>query len=215
MSWDVRYQNEYLQRLKVRLVDATTGPAIGRDQGLIPEIERETERKIAEYSQLAVDEEVRPHLRLTSLVLASYEALLARGMPAEQAVDLIVDAFRGVGQATVGLYSQVFLAFSGDPYSAITRAVKERSLEQYAGVWDFRLEDTPDAFAITITKCFYHDFFEAAETRQLTRVFCAWDSSWIEEIGPRRYGVSFSRPTTMGLGGEECPFIFERGKRGT
>jgi hypothetical protein len=51
---------------------------------------------------------------------------------------------------------------------------------------------------------------QMVEAPQLTRVFCQWDKNWIEPIDLARHKISFNRPTTMGYGGKECPFIFTR-----
>jgi hypothetical protein len=108
------------------------------------------------------------------------------------------------------LYTQALLTFSRDPFAAITHAGKQRALEQYGREWEFRIEETDRCFSMTATKCFYADFFRAVGVPQLTRVFCHWDQNWIEPIDPARHKIRFDRPTTMGYGGRECPFIFKR-----
>jgi hypothetical protein len=123
-------------------------------------------------------------------VLASYQALTVGPLQPDQALELVEDLFTSIGQTTLRLYTRALLAFSRDPFVAITRAGK-RALEQYGSAWEFRIAETDNSFAMTATKCFYHDFFKAAAAPQLTRVFCRWDENWI--------GPSIRRSTTFCL----------------
>jgi hypothetical protein len=211
MTWDLRFQKEYLRRLRNRLCEL----GLIEDGELIRKINSEIDRSIVEYSHLAVDEKTKPHLRLTACVLASYQALSSGLLDRTQALDLVEDVFVSIGRTTLKLYTQAILMFSKDPFSAITGAGKKRAMEQYGEAWEFRFEETDTSFTMTSTKCFYHDFFTAAGAQQLTRVFCSWDENWIKPIDPTKHGVSFERPTTMGYGGKECPFIFNRVKSST
>lgn len=211
MSWDLHFQKEYLRRLRNSLCDLK----IIEDGELIRKINNEIDRIIVEYSFLLVDEKTHPHLRLTSCVLASYQALPSELMDRTQTLDLIENVFVSIGRITLKLYTQAILMFSKDPFLAITAARKKRAMEQYGEAWEFRFEETDNSFAMISTKCFYHDFFTAAGAQELTRVFCSWDENWIKPIEPIKYGISFERPTTMGYGGKECPFIFRRVKSDT
>jgi hypothetical protein len=209
MTWDHRYQKEMLRRLRSRLHRLTIPEIESLVRGLAPEIER----IMAAYSHMVVDERTYPHLRLTACVLASYQALTVGPLQPDQALELVEDLFTSIGRNTLRLYPRALLAFSRDPFVAITRAGK-RALEQYGSAWEFRIEETDNSFAMTATKCFYHDFFKTAAAPQLTRVFCRWDENWIGPIDPAKHHVLFERPTTMGYGGNECPFIFKRAKEG-
>lgn len=211
MSWDLRFQKEYIRRLKNRLCDLK----FIEDGDPLLNISSEIDRIITQYSFLMADEKTRPHLRLTSFVLASYQALSAGRLDRTQALDLIEDVFVSINRTILMLYTQALLMFSKDPFSTITGAGKKRALDQYGGAWEFRLEETDNSFAMISTKCFYHDFFIAAAAQELTRIFCSWDENWIKPIDPHKHGISFERPTTMGYGGKECPFIFKRVKSST
>jgi len=61
-----------------------------------------------------------------------------------------------------------------------------------------------------IRKCLFNDFFRAHGAPELTRVFCALDAIWVEELHRPRYGVRFERPTTLAAGGDACRFEFSR-----
>ena len=206
MSWDLRFQKEILRRLRKRLGD----PGLLENRQLICRIGKEIERIIVEYSHLVVDEKTRPHLRLTACVLASYQALTSGQLDPEQALKLVEEVFVSIGQTSLKLYTQAILMFSKDPFVSITTAGKKRALEEYGEAWEFVFEETDTIFTMTSTKCFYHDFFTAAEAPHLTRIFCSWDENWIKQIDPIKYGILFERPTTLGQGGKKCPFIFKR-----
>ena len=206
MTWDLRFQKETLRRLRIRLEDQ----GLLENGELFRNISNEIERIIVEYSHLVVDEKNQPHLRLTACVLASYQALVSGLLDPEQALKLVEDVFVSIGQTSLKLYTQAILMFSKDPFTAITKAGKKRAIEQYGGAWEFIFEETDNSFTMTSTKCFYHDFFMAADYKDLTRIFCSWDENWIKPIDPGKHGILFERPTTMGYGGKECPFIFKR-----
>lgn len=206
MAWDERYQSELLRRLRGRL----TRPEKPKAENLLRGLEPEIERIIAAHSHLVIDERTRPHLRLTAAVLVSYRALASGGLQPQESIELIEDVFAGIGRRALRLYTHALLAFSNDPFTAITRAGKQRALEQYGRAWEFCIEETGRTFSMTATKCFYADFFRAVGVPGLTRVFCAWDQNWIEPIDPAKHQMSFERPITIGHGGTECPFIFRR-----
>ncbi|MGD2252314.1 MAG: L-2-amino-thiazoline-4-carboxylic acid hydrolase [Anaerolineales bacterium] len=206
MTWDLRFQKETLRRIRSRLDDQGL---LGSGE-LFRKIDNEIERNIVEYSHLLVDEKTHPHLRLTACVLASYQALTSGLLDRKQALELIEDVFVSTGRTTLKLYTQAILMFSKDPFIAITNAGKKRAMEQYGRAWEFRFEYTENSFTMTCIKCFYNDFFTASDSRYLTRIFCSWDENWIKPIDPRKHGILFRRPTTMGYGGKECPFIFNR-----
>ena len=211
MTWELRFQKETLRRLRVRL----------EDQGLLDNgelfrnISNEIERIIVDFSHLVVDEKTWPHLRLTACVLASYQAIVSGLLNPEQALKLVEDVFVSIGQTSLKLYTRAILMFSKDPFIALTKAGKKRAIEQYGLAWEFIFEETDNSITMTSTKCFYHDFFTAAEAQHLTRIFCSWDENWIRQIDPVKYGIVFERPTTMGYGGKECPFIFKRARPST
>ena len=206
MTWDLRFQKETLHRLRSRLDDQ----GLLENGELFRKISNEIERIIVEYSHLVVDEKTQPHLRLTACVLASYQALTSGLLDPKEALKLVEDVFVSIGRTTLKIYTRALLMFSKDPFMAITNTGKKRALEQYGEAWEFRFEETDNSFTMTSTKCFYHDFFTAADSQHLTRIFCSWDENWIKPIDPGKHGILFERPTTMGYGGKECPFIFKR-----
>lgn len=207
MAWDLRYKDELLRRLRRRLVE------LGYRQGdlFFQKIDEEIEHTIAEHSHMVIDEKTIPHLRMTASVLACYRALASGPLKRDRALEMVEDAFVSIGRTTLNFYTRAILTFSRDPFTAITKAGR-KALDRYGGAWEFRFEETPFSFTMTCTRCFYYDFFSAVKAQHLTRVFCSWDRNWIQPLDAARHGVLFERPTTMGYGGNACPFIFKRAK---
>jgi hypothetical protein len=206
MSWDTRYQKEMLRRLDKRLQEL----GLLQNREIIRMIGDDIESTIVDYSYLVLDEKTRPHLRLTACVLASYQTLSSEKIDEDLVLGILEDVFVSIGRTTLKLYTQAMLTFSKDPFLTITSVGKRRAIEQYGEAWEFKFEEAENLFVMTTTKCFYHDFFVSTGTEQLTRIFCSWDENWITQIEPTRHGFHFERPTTLGYGGTECPFIFKR-----
>ena len=74
------------------------------------------------------------------------------------------------------------------------------------------VEEVPslDRYTMRVTRCFYHEFFTAQGQPQLTRLFCAWDLTWINEVSEQKHGVRFERSTTIAADGPDCPFTSHR-----
>ena len=69
---------------------------------------------------------------------------------------------------------------------------------------------TPERSDTHIRRCLFNDFFRAHGAPELTRVFCALDSIWVDELHKPRYRVHFERPTTLAAGDDACRFQFSR-----
>ncbi|HSW13568.1 MAG TPA: L-2-amino-thiazoline-4-carboxylic acid hydrolase [Solimonas sp.] len=61
-----------------------------------------------------------------------------------------------------------------------------------------------------ITGCLFNDFFRAHGAPEVTRLFCALDTVWVEELHQPRYKARFERPTTLAAGDDACRFQFSR-----
>jgi hypothetical protein len=65
-------------------------------------------------------------------------------------------------------------------------------------------------YATHVHRCLYHEFFKANGAPELTLAFCAFDNLWGDLLQDGRYGVRFTRPTTIAAGDEMCRFEFSR-----
>lgn len=158
-----------------------------------------------------VDEQSRYHLRLTALILAAFHALRAV-LPPDDALALVRRAFIEPMRAPVRAGTAAALDAAPDPFALMTTIAKEREASFYGQAFTFdRAYDDDFAFLDNITHCFYHRFFAANDAPELTPIFCDWDTnSWAEAIDPARHGFHFTRPTTLGYGGDCCRFWFLR-----
>ncbi|MDX3233671.1 L-2-amino-thiazoline-4-carboxylic acid hydrolase [Streptomyces sp. ME19-01-6] len=110
--------------------------------------------------------------------------------------------------AVVAAYEKLLPRLGGD---AATRAVRAALLEPLGEACTFqRSADNDQRDLLDVQRCFYHDVLRANSASELTPVMCAFDRNWIEAIDPDRHGFRFERATTIGLGGDRCPFHFTR-----
>jgi hypothetical protein len=162
------------------------------------------------------DEMSQAHLRMTSLVPASYRALLSRMAPPERILDILKIAFKEPFSAEMKPGFRQWLDTTPDPLKGMADGAKARATWQYGKTFEFEHEGEGDGdyFASNVKRCFYHSFFVANGAPELTPVFCEWDSIWTEEIVPARHGIRFDRPTTLGYGGDMCRFQFRKVGKG-
>lgn len=163
----------------------------------------------AERACWAVDAQSAGHLKLTSLLLASYRVLM-RKLPSEEATMLLQKAFVEPWRELTARV-RAALDTADDPFLFLSTASKEKEVRTYGPTFTFERErDDADAYLLNIRRCFYHDYFVAHDAAELTRIFCEWDRSWFDAIAPDRHKVRFDRPTTLGYGGDMCRFQFRR-----
>lgn len=203
------FRKQYLKALRDRL----TRLLPSQKNEVCHEIERLTGELSEKNKAMIVDKASRADLGMTTIVLASYRALLPYINENETVINLLQDAFTSIGQRWIKLYTRLILRFSRDPFHTMI-GVSQKRAKKYSGTFTFEYDgDGKTWFTSTVKKCFYHDFFVANDAPELTCVFCAGDKNWFDEIDPAKHGFKFERPTTLGYGGSECPFQFKRVER--
>ena len=207
-NWTERsFQKGYLDILQKHLTELSFNQ---RDE-ICQQIESLAYTLALDNKAMIVDIAARTHLRMTTLVLASYRVLLPYIKDDESIINILEDTFKSVGQRWIKLYTRLMLQFSRDPFHTMIEASKKRIENNYGKTFKFEYSgDGQNYFVITTKKCFYYDFFVSNDIPELTRVFCSGDKNWFEEIRPEKHGFQFERPTTLGYGGSECPFQFKR-----
>lgn len=93
-------------------------------------------------------------------------------------------------------------------------AISKEREETFFGqsfVFDHPLDDD-NQYIADVHRCHYHDVLAVSGAAQLTPILCAFDATWIDVIDPSRHGFTFERPSTIGTGGNTCPFTFRRMK---
>ena len=149
------------------------------------------------------------NLRYACAVLAGYDVLAAL-LPPTDAIVALTDAFVRSG-ASVREKTRAALDASTDAFRELVNVSKLREEIQFSDGFVLEREHDDDgAYLLSVRKCFWHDFFVAVGRPELTKVLCAFDWNWFDVIAPERHGFRFERRTTLGLGGDCCPFHFLR-----
>jgi hypothetical protein len=162
------------------------------------------------YQRWVLDEPARYHLKAGAIVLAAYLALQPT-MPRHEVLALLREALVGPLRDSIRQSTAGWLDHAPDPYAALVGVARSRERHFFGQSFTFeRPRDDDRAYFVDITRCLWHSFFVAESTPELTSLFCAFDTNWIDAIDPDRHGVRFSRPTTLGHGGRMCPFHFYR-----
>ena len=150
-------------------------------------------------------------LRMGSLLLAVYRVVLPLVGNKDAAIKLLRTAVAASGKNLV--HPTLFLLFGISPFAPrkafekIAANLKKR-IERVFGshfLVEQVVNDGERSF-IHVKRCFFYDFFAANGVPELTRVFCAWDNLWADELKKPKYEVGFDRPTTLGYGGDVCRF---------
>lgn len=99
----------------------------------------------------------------------------------------------------------------GEAFAHIASNYQPRGIQLFgSGFIYVQAVQEPERSHTHIRKCLFNDFFRAHGAPELTRVFCALDSIWVDELHRPRYGVRFERPTTLAAGDDACRFEFSR-----
>jgi predicted nucleic-acid-binding Zn-ribbon protein len=154
-------------------------------------------------------------LERACLILAAYRALSALGEPASRVLEdlraAVVEHFREGADQYLAARFGIEGRTGEDAFACIAENFKTRGEARFGPAFKYA-QDVQDATRsfITIQRCGYFDFFRAHGAAEATRVFCALDIAWADELTRRRYPVSFERPTTIAQGDDACRFQFTR-----
>ncbi|WHT15842.1 L-2-amino-thiazoline-4-carboxylic acid hydrolase [Crossiella sp. CA-258035] len=161
----------------------------------------------ARQSHRIVDEAARHNLDLVTVLVAAFRALPVDADRHTLLRRALTEPFaEQVAQGT-----RYALDYAEDAFATMVAISKAREEHAFGAGFTFhRAADDDRAYLLEVRRCFYHDLLLAHDAAELTPVMCAWDESWIGAIDPDRHGMTFERPTTLGLGGTHCPFSFRR-----
>lgn len=154
-----------------------------------------------------VDEPARHNLALVAVLVAAFRLL----PPETDRHTLLRRALTEPFAEQVAQGTRHALDYAEDAFTAMVRISKSREEHAFGAGFTFAAAaDNDQEYLLQVRRCFYHDTLGALDAAELTPVLCAWDESWIGAIEPARHGLTFERPTTIGLGGSHCPFSFRR-----
>ena len=150
------------------------------------------------------------HLKTALVLLAAYQELTGR-TPDEVLLPRLREAFVEPLRPYVAQATASTLDGASDAFSAMVAISREREQTFFGPgfVFDHPVDDD-DRYIAEVRRCPYHDVLVANDASQLTPILCAFDATWIEVIDPSRHGFGFERPSTIGTGGQSCPFTFRR-----
>jgi L-2-amino-thiazoline-4-carboxylic acid hydrolase len=161
------------------------------------------------------DEPARYNQRYVTAIVAAYRALLARDLPpgdgAQYLVARLTAAFVEPLAPTITEVTRAMLDAAPDPFAAMVSVARARESEDFGAAFHFEHPlDDDERFYADVHRCGYHDLLTQYGAPELTPVLCAFDANWIRAIDPDRHHFTFTRDTTIGLGGPICPFHFQR-----
>ena len=185
--------------------------ALSRPEDLVAGMRTRAQKLERARADMIVDDPSRFNLRMTVALVAAYEALGPR-LGREEAIAVIRSAFTEPLGPAVRAGTRAMLDAAPDPFLAMVELCKSREQEAFGGAFTFRRPvDDGRRYYLDVHRCFYHDVLAASSAAELTPVMCAFVMAWIEAIDPAKYGFRFDRVTTIGYGGDHCPFHFTRG----
>ncbi len=168
----------------------------------------------AANTSLLTDPQASFHLFMTSLILGTYKYLKAKIEGEDEILDIVKYAFLEPGKGMdVEEFAGIFKT-SANPFADMVVMAKDKEQSTYGNTFVFEHEkDDGEAFYQNVTRCFYHDFFNAHGVPHLTSIFCSYDFIWMDIFKNGDFGFTVQRPATMGEGGDKCRFQFINNRR--
>jgi len=200
----------FTERLRADLTDhrVDAGPVIAAIDG-----ER---HRLASTDIAPPDAPAHDNHAYAAAVLAAHKVLSAAdpdwNLPSgEGLVGWLTDAFVEPFAEPVRTGTRAMLDAATDPFATMVAYARAREDVDFGTEFEFRHPvDGDGEFHADVHRCGYHDFLTRHDAAELTPVLCAFDANWIGAIEPHRDGFAFDRETTIGLGGDFCPFHFKR-----
>lgn len=162
------------------------------------------------HASWVIDEASTFHLRLMSLLLASYRALsdiMAEG----EALLLLKDATIEPSRKAIRESTKRALDDASNPMAVLVDVSKQLESDFFGQSFTFeRYQDDQQAYILHVKRCFYHEFTVANKVPELMQILCESDWVWASAIEPAQHGFSFELPTTLGYGGDMCRFCFRQ-----
>ena len=170
---------------------------------------REAEHIYWANLRLVTDAPSQNNYLMAVYVLAAYKVLQPLITDNERLINMLAYTFKQTGSTRVKWAMRVGLWFNRNKMKFLVQETKRRALRTYGKSFTVvTAGDCETFFASIVQRCGYYDFFTANGASEITRVMCAWDHNWIDEIKPDKHMVKFSRPVTIAAGGEACEFQF-------
>jgi hypothetical protein len=173
------------------------------------------EAAVAANREAIVDKPSELHLQRCSAILAGYRALSALVDDEAWTLAVLQDAVVAPRMATVREWLAermgVDASAPDEAFAATSANFKARGDRVFGKAYAYEQEvEDEDRNFVNVTRCFFNDFFRRNEAPELTRLCCALDMLWADELNEGAYNVSFERPATLAEGDDCCRFQFSR-----
>lgn len=154
------------------------------------------------------------HLRLCATITAAYQVLRSHAQTAEQALAIARDVLRTTGARAPDRAMRLLPKLVRDPFRFTVNVSKKKQADHYGATFHHVIEqDDDEAYRMTVTRCFYHQFLVDHGVAELGPAFCEKDFDWGNAIRPDTHGFAFARPTSLLTTGDPCRFEMRRVRR--
>jgi L-2-amino-thiazoline-4-carboxylic acid hydrolase len=179
---------------------------------IIKDIKTKAKELYLSNQHFIVDEASKGHVEFSSHVLASYLSLLPlMEQDTKKTVTFIQDAtMKSFDTKMLHLTFKLIFSLCKNNKDRLN-AVFSWMMKQYGSTftWKSQLNShQSNQFCLTITRCFYFEFFKAHEALFLMPILCQLDKIWFDLLSPEKYGLMFDKShyQAQGLGADKCIF---------
>jgi L-2-amino-thiazoline-4-carboxylic acid hydrolase len=187
----------FLKHLREHLTTA----AAGREKELVDRVEaRAQEIFDADSAALVVDTGSRGMLAMSAAVLAAFEVLGDVVADRDRTILFLQHVFSESMVHSNALATRLLLRRGSNRLDAVESFMRPLT-RIYGKAMGFEFERRGDEwFEMSVTRCFFKEFFDRHGERDVTTVMCAADAFWMDEIDPALTGLRSERTSLMSLG---------------
>ena len=158
------------------------------------------------------DRQSQSHFIMCAYVLAAYLQEMNKGRDRGVVIQELVDAFKKFGARFIIWSMRLMLWLRLYNRKYIENRTFQDVKRRYGDAFKLVEEKKAQQYTMVISKCAYYDFFNRHQLPELTKIFCAWDNLWSDEINRRNCGIRFQRHSTLANHDENCRFEFHYDK---
>lgn len=204
--FDTMFEQGYMKHLRHALNDFVSKE---QAENICNEIIAEAEKVFAANLGRIIDKPAQGHILMTSYVLASYRILQQYIDDVASIKRIIGDAVCEPGMGWIQWAVRLSLFLARDKMKMMVEQTNKKAVGYGESFVIEQQGDGASFYSSNVKRCGYHEFFKANGAPELTRLLCAWDKIWADEIKPDKHGIEFRRPTTIAAGNDMCRFEFQ------
>lgn len=188
---------------------------------ILKEITTESNIIFSNNQALILDIVSKVHIKIASLIQASYFVLLKehnnkkifdkKPIDKEIIIEILKDALlttfqrylaTPMGLAVNILRSNLIKVLNILPIKLLNNIIFGKGFAILITAKD------ADKHEFIYNSCLYNQFFTKNSTPELTQIVCHSDRAWIDVINSSKYPIQFQRPSTLANGQDSCIFRF-------